>query len=161
MTNQTIDGCVFCGRIEREDYEPTRRFDVVMFEPLNPVTQGHRLFVPKRHLESARDSVMETGFVMQAAAAYGSGENADFNLITSSGPAATQTVPHLHVHYVPRHPSDGLSLPWTGQQTEPPPDTSWVTFEDIGHPGKVIGDGNVQISGSHGATITVNGKRVQ
>jgi diadenosine tetraphosphate (Ap4A) HIT family hydrolase len=40
-------------------------------------------------------------------------------MITSAGPAATQTIKHLHVHYVPRHAGDGLSLPWTNQNAEP------------------------------------------
>lgn len=37
----------------------------------------------------------------------------DLNQITSAGPAATQTVFHLHVHLVVRREDDGLSLPWT------------------------------------------------
>lgn len=38
------------------------------------------------------------------------------NFITSAGPAATQSVFHLHVHLVPRFEDDGLILPWTGQR---------------------------------------------
>lgn len=51
---------------------------------------------------------------MESAAAYGEAMGTDFNLITSAGAAATQTVAHLHVHYVPRRTGDGLGLPWTG-----------------------------------------------
>jgi histidine triad (HIT) family protein len=36
-----------------------------------------------------------------------------FNLITSQGAAATQTVMHLHLHLVPRTDGDGLKLPWS------------------------------------------------
>lgn len=43
----------------------------------------------------------------------------DMNLITSRGPAATQTVPHLHLHLIPRREGDGLTLPWTAQQATP------------------------------------------
>jgi hypothetical protein len=39
-----------------------------------------------------------------------------FNLITSVGAAATQTVRHLHIHLIPRREGDALALPWTGQQ---------------------------------------------
>jgi histidine triad (HIT) family protein len=35
-----------------------------------------------------------------------------FNIITSAGRDATQTVDHLHLHLVPRRPGDGLALPW-------------------------------------------------
>jgi diadenosine tetraphosphate (Ap4A) HIT family hydrolase len=37
------------------------------------------------------------------------------NIITSIGPAASQTVMHTHLHIVPRTEGDGLHLPWTGQ----------------------------------------------
>jgi histidine triad (HIT) family protein len=37
----------------------------------------------------------------------------DYNLITSGGREATQTVMHAHVHYVPRRRGDGLKLPWS------------------------------------------------
>lgn len=38
-----------------------------------------------------------------------------YNLITATGSEATQTIPHFHVHLVPRLAGDGLTLPWTGQ----------------------------------------------
>ena len=40
-------------------------------------------------------------------------EPRDYNVITSAGRAATQTVMHLHFHLVPREPGDGLMLPWS------------------------------------------------
>lgn len=106
--------CVFCERINQEDYD-TRERDVVSFEPLNPVTPGHRLFVPAIHVEDATTKVWVTAQAMEVAATYARIRNLDCNLLTSVGPAATQTVRHLHVHYVPRRPGDGLTLPWTGQ----------------------------------------------
>lgn len=105
-------GCVFCKRIEDgEDVDCGR--GVVMFEPLNPVTSGHMLFVPQVHVVDAAEQPWVTGSVFEAAAAYGEMVARDFNLITSAGPAATQTIRHLHVHYVPRRKGDRLSLPWT------------------------------------------------
>lgn len=54
----------------------------------------------------------------------------DFNLITSSGRWATQTVKHLHIHYVPRRKDDGLTLPWTGQaQLAETPPKKWTFFD--------------------------------
>ncbi len=35
-----------------------------------------------------------------------------FNLLTSVGSAATQTIRHLHWHIVPREEGDRISLPW-------------------------------------------------
>ncbi|WP_280186437.1 MULTISPECIES: HIT family protein [Nocardia] len=105
--------CPFCDRIERGEYEITWRQDVVRFQPLNPVTPGHMLFLPAEHAEHPSPFLLAAS--MEAASRYAE-PNEFYNLITSSGTAATQTVPHLHVHYVPRTEGDGLHLPWTGQQ---------------------------------------------
>jgi histidine triad (HIT) family protein len=110
------DECPFCGRVERGEYDHWDR-DNVAFAPLDPVTPGHFLVVPREHVESALCSAEATGlafaFAVRMAAMM---RLADFNLITSAGEHATQTVPHLHVHVVPRFAGDGLILPWTGQR---------------------------------------------
>ena len=47
------------------------------------------------------------------------GKTQEFNLITSAGRTATQSVFHLHIHYVPRAYRDGLALPWhSGKHTD-------------------------------------------
>ncbi|AVM01906.1 HIT family protein [Gordonia iterans] len=87
------------------------------FEPLNPVTPGHMLFVPTMHAVH-RDNVLASAAFRAAYdhATTGDQYGTDFNLIVNAGPSATQTVDHLHVHYVPRRAGDGLTLPWTGQR---------------------------------------------
>lgn len=86
-----------------------------VFEPLNPVVPGHLLVVPDVHVEHAKaDATIAAGAMDIAglvAARYRSS-----NIITSIGPEATQSVKHLHLHVVPRHKDDGLTLPWTGQK---------------------------------------------
>lgn len=106
--------CVFCRRVEDLDFIGYGR-DVVAFEPLNPVTPGHMLFLPRRHVRAAESIPWITAQVMEIVCGYAGAEGDDYNLITSSGDAATQTIHHLHIHYVPRRPDDGLHLPWTGQ----------------------------------------------
>lgn len=103
--------CVFCAHpaVER-GVGP-----VADFIPLNPVTPGHRLFVPRRHLEDATTDPLETARVMAVASQWAGEYYESFNLITSVGANATQSVFHLHIHLVPRWPNDGLHLPWTGQ----------------------------------------------
>lgn len=105
------DDCVFCQRIRSGEYDLSG-FTAVSFEPLNPVTPGHRLFLPVKHVEDARSTSGLTS-AMALASRYAQERDEDFNLITSAGAAATQTIGHLHVHYVPRHVDDGLSLPWS------------------------------------------------
>jgi histidine triad (HIT) family protein len=106
-----IQDCPFCVRIANDDYEQRYNGTVVRLEPLNPVTPGHRLFVPVWHAEHPSGPAVR--IAMGYAEYYGGHQGGDFNLITSSGSAATQTILHIHVHYVPRRTGDGLRLPWT------------------------------------------------
>lgn len=121
LTMPPLD-CPFCQRIERGMYKSadipgsigTPR--TACFEPLNPVTPGHMLFLPSAHIE--HPSVNAVGVTMAAAERWGEQQDEPFNLITSSGVVATQSIAHIHVHYVPRREDDGLHLPWTGQITQ-------------------------------------------
>lgn len=106
--------CPFCERISEGEYDHYED-GVADFKPLNPVTPGHRLFVPREHVWSAGVAPGITGRVFARASLWASGRNEAFNLIASAGTVATQTVQHLHVHYVPRRAGDGLHLPWTEQ----------------------------------------------
>src|SRR5690606_7376491 len=49
MTTETM--CPFCDRIEAGECDGGDNTVVVHFEPLNPVTAGHRLFIPRHHAE--------------------------------------------------------------------------------------------------------------
>ena len=116
-------GCVFCGRVDRGEYDEELSLpgSVAVFEPLKPVTPGHLLAIPFRHVRDAFEEPHVTGYVMEHAARLGAAFSAgggglyQANLITSIGPDATQSVFHLHVHLTPRRPDDNLALPWTGQ----------------------------------------------
>lgn len=118
------DECVFCRKIDNRGDEhgyaiPMLNGEVWTFEPIDPVTPGHRLFVPTEHVENdARCIDLALPQAMRAAEAWAVANGVgSWNLITSAGAAATQTVAHLHVHLVPRREGDGLALPWT--QTAP------------------------------------------
>lgn len=115
------EACPFCliaagrggARIVTQDTE------AVAFYPLNPVTEGHLLVIPREHVVNFMHKPQVTGltaaFAAKLAADWMGG--GDANLITSAGGYATQTVRHLHFHIVPRRRGDGLTLPWTGQVT--------------------------------------------
>lgn len=89
---------------------------VMIFEPLDPCTPGHLLAVPTRHAASAADDPLVAAYTVEEAAEYMQLVGGDWNLITSIGAAATQTVRHLHLHLLPRVKDDGVLLPWTRQQ---------------------------------------------
>lgn len=108
------DPCVFCQIVAGEapaaivgDWAAA-----IMFRPLGPVVPGHLLVVPKAHVESFAEDPAIAGLAMQYAAAYANVAGGQWNLITSAGPDATQTVFHLHLHLVPREAGDSVSLPW-------------------------------------------------
>ncbi|QIG58296.1 histidine triad nucleotide binding protein [Gordonia phage Skog] len=116
----TARGCPFCRRhwdqLDVLDSVSTDRDDYAIIRPLHPVTEGHLLVIPGMHFDSAHACPWSAGEAVEVAARYIREElDSDANIITSIGPAATQTVFHLHVHIVPRRPDDGLTLPWTGQ----------------------------------------------
>jgi histidine triad (HIT) family protein len=95
--------------------------DHIVVVPLNPVVPGHVLVIPRNHVEDFGADPITSGMVMARAAALIRPYTEDggaFNIITSIGADATQTVKHLHVHVVPRLAGDGLKLPWTDQIRE-------------------------------------------
>lgn len=134
-----LDGCPFCARIAAGEYDGAW-LGGVHFEPLNPVTPGHRLFVAREH-ESPTELrfTYESGLSLREREERGLRPNPprgvegvlpllqrwrvetgrgdeQYNLILNAGAEASQTIEHLHLHYVPRREGDGLVLPWTGQE---------------------------------------------
>lgn len=89
--------------------------------PHEPATPGHTLVIPREHVEDLwAASPVFGGELMQAAIKVGRAiaaalEPDGLNLITSAGTAAEQTVPHLHLHLVPRWEDDGFGRIWPPQ----------------------------------------------
>jgi histidine triad (HIT) family protein len=116
-----VADCPFCERIAAGEYDYHDDHSVA-FQPLNPVTPGHFLVVPRRHIANALEPfapILLGGTMRLAAILARQMDLTDCNFINSAGAAATQTVWHLHVHVVPRREGDGLHLPWTGQSALP------------------------------------------
>ena len=109
--------CVFCRIVAGTALATIIRDwpDAIAVVPLGPVVPGHWLVIPRAHVRTAAESPAVYGAVSARAAELVARTGDDANLVTSIGPAATQTVDHLHVHVVPREQGDGLALPWTGQ----------------------------------------------
>ncbi|HEY1118211.1 MAG TPA: HIT domain-containing protein [Acidimicrobiales bacterium] len=110
------DDCVFCdqSRITTPNlsrWSSSNGAQHLVFEPLAPVVPGHLLVVPVAHIADATENPRIAAGAMEVAALVARRYPAA-NIITSIGPAATQTVFHLHLHVVPRSPYDALSLPW-------------------------------------------------
>jgi histidine triad (HIT) family protein len=106
--------CPFCAIVAGDgDADVVYRDDsVVAFLDKRPVFPGHLLVIPARHVEVLGDATAEemaqVGRVVQAAArAMESVLGADGSFVAQNN-RVSQSVPHMHVHVVPRHFHDGL-----------------------------------------------------
>ncbi len=77
-----------------------------------PVSPGHTLIIPKRHVGSFFDVTEQErasllSLLDQAKANLETEFSpAGYNIGINDGAAAGQTVPHLHIHLIPRYPGD-------------------------------------------------------
>ncbi|MDO8714186.1 MAG: HIT family protein [Polynucleobacter sp.] len=77
-----------------------------------PVSTGHTLVIPKRHIGSwfeidAKEQLGLLNLLTRAKIALQDELNPDgYNIGINDGPAAGQTVPHLHMHVIPRYKGD-------------------------------------------------------
>ena len=113
--------CPFCAIIAGGNADARvvyRSEKVTAFFPLEPATRGHTLVVPNRHVAELTDLTAAESrdlgeAVHRTARATRAALSPDgLNVIQSTGAAATQTVPHVHFHVVPRWSSDRMILHW-------------------------------------------------
>jgi histidine triad (HIT) family protein len=106
--------CVFCGIVRGES--PAERVfesdDVVGFLDVRPLFPGHVLVAPRVHYETLLDLPPERVArlfpnVQRIARAVEQGLGADGTFVAMNN-RVSQSVPHLHVHVVPRKKGDGL-----------------------------------------------------
>ncbi|HEV2636304.1 MAG TPA: HIT domain-containing protein [Actinocrinis sp.] len=111
------DTCVFCDIVAgRAPATLIRAWDdAIALVPIEPYTTGHVLVIPRVHVPHLAADPEVTGAVMRRAAQLARDAMTSANILTSWGSQATQTVPHLHVHVVPRVAGDESELglwPW-------------------------------------------------
>lgn len=111
--------CCFCDTSKIKS-AITKRDGCLIFEPLNPVVEGHLLVIPDNHVADFTSDSITTECVMRVAGLIALERGGDYNLITSKGKNATQSVFHFHVHLIPRKENDGLLLPWTKSHCHTP-----------------------------------------
>ena len=77
-----------------------------------PITAGHTLLIPKRHIASVFDLREAEFLALQSALQWAKADieqeftPTGYNLGINDGPDAGQTVMHLHVHLIPRYHGD-------------------------------------------------------
>jgi histidine triad (HIT) family protein len=110
----TASGCLFCRIIARE-LDSTIVFenqDVIAFLDHRPVFHGHVLLIPRRHVETYDQFTSEElpAFALAAQrlqVAVEKAMSADGTFLAINN-RVSQSVPHLHMHIVPRRFKDGL-----------------------------------------------------
>lgn len=123
----TSPACVFCQIVAGT--APARivasSTGAIAFLPLRPAVAGHTLVLPRQHLTRVLDMDRQTAHavtdvVLDVAARIQAAFGPDgLNIVQSTGAAASQTVPHLHVHVVPRSVGDALPALWPPQHDWP------------------------------------------
>ena len=110
--------CVFCA-VVAGDAPAVRIYEddgYLAILDIRPFTRGHTLVIPKRHTADLTDTPPETVADMvtigqRIARAARATELADANHIAlNDGSAAFQSVPHIHLHVLPRRNGGKLSL---------------------------------------------------
>jgi diadenosine tetraphosphate (Ap4A) HIT family hydrolase len=107
-----VDECPFCRRAEQTDVLLLGTPHAVAFPDAYPVTPGHTLVCPRRHVADvfALDAEEWTALwsaVRQTQQVLAGEVGADgWNVGVNAGAAAGQTVAHAHVHLIPRRHGD-------------------------------------------------------
>jgi len=107
-------GCVFCAivRGERPAHRVLEDDRHVAFLDVRPLFAGHCLLVPREHhetlLDLPRPLVGPLNEATQDLARAVLAATGAAGVFTATNNRVSQSVPHLHVHVVPRRPKDGL-----------------------------------------------------
>lgn len=106
--------CLFCAIASGEapGFRVFEDDDFAAFLDIRPLFHGHVLLVPQTHVEAVWDlpaelvgPLGERVQLLSVAVREAMGAKGIFNAVNN---IVSQSVPHLHVHVVPRTPKDGL-----------------------------------------------------
>ena len=92
--------------------------EVVVFLDHRPLFPGHCLVVPKRHAATLWDADVAdlqaaVATAQKVALALREALKPDgLNMLQANGAAAFQSVPHFHMHLIPRWVRDGKGFDW-------------------------------------------------
>ncbi|TNY36061.1 HIT family protein [Thermomonospora catenispora] len=106
--------CVFCGIVKGEHraHVVLDTAEALAFLDSRPLLKGHTLLVPKEHHQTLPELPPELlaplfGHAQRLAAAMEEALGAAGSFVAMNN-RVSQSVPHLHVHVVPRNRKDGL-----------------------------------------------------
>ena len=120
MTHPTDGTCIFCKIVAGQIpcFELLEDANTIAFMDINPVNPGHALAVAKGHWPTVDVIPAEVlGEVAKTAqkvakAVFKTLNPHGVNLLQANGEGAGQSVPHLHIHIMPRVEGDDVNLNW-------------------------------------------------
>ena len=107
------ESCAFCKIVRADDgFRVFEDEHTIAFLDHRPLFPGHCLLIPKSHLETINDLpdhllALLFANVRLLAAAVELGTRAEGTFVAANN-RVSQSVPHFHVHIVPRTKGDGL-----------------------------------------------------
>jgi histidine triad (HIT) family protein len=113
-----MENCIFCKIVSGEIKSWTVYEDNEnkAFLDINPASEGHTIIIPKKHYNNLYDipeknlkSIICLAKKIAKSYKTSLGIN-EVNIMHASGINAQQSVPHFHMHIVPRKKDDGLNL---------------------------------------------------
>ena len=119
-----MSDCIFC-RIAAGEIPSAKVYEdehCYAFLDIGPLSWGHALIIPKKHVERITDMSPEeagalTSVIPKLARAVIEATGAEgLNVLQNNGRVAGQAVDHLHVHLIPRHAGDGLGYRWNAKR---------------------------------------------
>ena len=114
MAEAASKACPFCEIIkgERPAHIVLDAPDAMAFLDTRPLFKGHTLLVPRTHYETLTDlpeDLLGPFFAQAQRLAKAMEDTLDAaGSFVAMNNRISQSVPHLHVHVVPRNPKDGL-----------------------------------------------------
>ncbi|MFH1294558.1 MAG: HIT family protein [Candidatus Aenigmatarchaeota archaeon] len=113
--------CVFCkmvaGEIKPEKIYESEHFFAIL--DANPITKGHSIIISKRHFKTIFEmndvETKQFGIdLFRISTLLGKTFGKHMNISSTSGEYASQSVPHFHLHFIPRQEGDRL---WDGDKS--------------------------------------------
>lgn len=114
-----MSDCVFC-KVLAGELPSTRVYEddaVVALMDIFPLRRGHVLVIPREHHRQVhalpapvRARLLEVGARLASALYASTLAPAAVHYMINDGPEAHQTVPHVHLHVLPRYRGDGAGF---------------------------------------------------
>lgn len=120
------EDCIFCQIISKQIPAKIVFEDehVIAFLDIDPVAEGHTLIIPKIHAFNIEDidsdilAHIATVSKRIATKIFDKLSVDGVNILQNNREAASQIIPHYHMHIIPRRKEDGIKVLYTQPSSE-------------------------------------------